>query len=151
MSDAKVRLRSGPWSTDVATGFLTASVIPIRLATQGAAHPMVQSLWFDFDGSSLWCCTKDDSVLARRLAREPRCAFEVSADMAPYRGVRGTGTATLMPVLARDVLPRLIDRYGQRDTALADWLLSRLDREVAIRIDDLVMSSWDYAARMATE
>jgi hypothetical protein len=112
---------------------------------------MVQSLWFDFDGDSLWCCTKDDSVLARRLAREPRCAFEVSADTAPYRGVRGTGTAALVPDQAGDVLPRLIDRYSQRDTALADWLLARLDREVAIRIDNLVVSSWDYAARMATE
>jgi hypothetical protein len=66
----------------------------------------------------------------------------------PYRGVRGSGRAEVIPE-AEDVLRELISRYGQQGTPLADWLLGRLASEVAIRISDLRISTWDYSARMA--
>jgi hypothetical protein len=141
-------LRSGPWDAAQVGDFLAGATIPVRIASQGAAHPLVQSLWFlPLDGQ-LWCCTKDDSVLVRRLARDGRCGFEISADVPPYRGVRGSATAELVPDAAPSLLPRLIGRYGQSDTPLAQWLLSRLDREVAIRITPTAITSWDYSARM---
>jgi hypothetical protein len=108
----------------------------------------VQSLWFSFDGAALWCCTHKDSILVARLTRDARCGFEVCADSPPYRGVRGTGTATAEPAAATIVLPGLISRYGQEGTPLATWLLSRIHDEVAIRISDLSVTSWDYSARM---
>jgi hypothetical protein len=44
---------------------------------------------------------------------------------------------------------QLIDKYlGDRTVPLAKWLLSRLDEEVAIRIDSLTVTSWDYSSRM---
>ena len=46
------------------------------------------------------------------------------------------------------VLQRLVARYGQSGTQLADWLLGRIETEVAVRIDDLRITSWDYAPRM---
>lgn len=142
-------VRSGPWDDAVVRDWLARTVVPIRLATSGREFPLVQSLWFLLDDDALWCCTQADSVLARRLAREPRCGFEVSPDAPPYRGVRGTGRAVLDPGAAASVLPRLIDRYlGPTPGPLAEWLLSRLDREVAIRIDGLALTSWDYSARM---
>jgi hypothetical protein len=144
-----IRLRSGPWDAVKVADYLQTAVIPLRLASQGAVHPVVQSLWFLFEESALWCCTKNDSVVVRRIQRDGRCGFEISADAPPYRGVRGTATARLVPDAARTLLPRLIERYGQTDSALADWLLSRLPSEVAIRIDDLAVTSWDYSARMA--
>lgn len=143
-----VVVRSGPWGRDDVRAFLEQTVIPLRLATAGVDYPLVQSLWFLFDDEALWCCTRDDSVVARRLARQPRCSFELSRDNPPYRGVRGTGTATLLADAAASILPRLIDRYGQAGTSLADWLMGRLDHEVAIRIDRLAVSSWDYSPRM---
>jgi len=108
----------------------------------------VQSLWFLFDGECLWCCTRADAVLTSRLRGDPRCGFEVSADNPPYRGVRGTGTASVDRASASDVLPALIHRYGQNGTPLADWLMSRLDDEVSIRISGLLVTSWDYSTRM---
>ena len=109
----------------------------------------MQSLWFLHEADALWCATQADSVLARRLRADDRCGFEVCADAPPYRGVRGTGHASLVPEAAADVLPRLIARYqGSGQTPLGAWLMSRLEREVAIRIDDLTLTTWDYSARM---
>lgn len=145
---APVRIRSGPWSEDQIRGFLHATVIPVRLSSMGT-FPMVQSLWFLPDGLDLWCATQAQSVLARRLRADDRCGFEVSADVPPYRGVRGTGHATLLPEAAAQTLPQLIDRYDVADDSpLAAWLLSRIDSEVAVRISPRTLSSWDYSPRM---
>lgn len=145
---APITLRSGPWSADRVAAHLAETCIPVRIASHGS-YPLVQSLWFVYDDGVLWCATQQDSVLAQRLRRDGRCGFEISADTPPYRGVRGTGDATLVPEAAPDVLPRLIRRYqGADPTPLADWLLSRLSTEVAIRIDNLTVTSWDYSGRM---
>ena len=142
-------LRSGPWSLDDVQHFLEQTAIPIRLASNGRGFPLVQSQWFLYEDGALWCCAQADSVLAKRLTRDPRCAFEVSGDLPPYRGVRGTGHASEHADEAPRVLPLLIERYlGTTPSPLADWLLSRLEVEVAIRISDLSVTSWDYSARM---
>ena len=143
-------LISGPWDGDRVSEFLRDTVIPVRLATQGREHPLVQSVWFTFDGTTIWCCTQADSLLARRLARDPACGFEVAGDAPPYRGVRGHGVAGFHPERAGEVLATLIDRYlGDGDSPLASWLRSRLDNEVAIGITRLRVTSWDYSPRMS--
>ena len=145
-----VDIRSGPWDLVEVRGFLDSTVIPMRLATQGSAGPMVQSLWFLFDGSALWCCTQRDSVVASRLRSDPRCAFEIARDDPPYRGVRGRGVASLDAGPAAGLLERLISRYlVDSESPLASWLQSRVADEVAIRMDTLVVSSWDYSLRMS--
>ena len=144
-------LRSGPWSADQVRRHLDEAVIPLRLASSGR-YPLVQSLWFVLEGDALWCATQADSVVANRLRRDPRCGWEVAADQPPYRGVRGTGHASLDREAAPTVLPRLIRRYlGDGESDLGSWLLSRLDTEVAIRIDGLAVTSWDYTPRMRPE
>ena len=148
-SERPLQVRSGPWGREAIEAYLDDAVIPIRLASQGASSPLVQSLWFLRDEATLWCATRADSVLARRLSRDGRCGFEVSADAPPYCGVRGTGNATVVPERAADILPGLIERYAQSGTPLAEWLMSRLDDEVAIRIDALAVTTWDYSRRMS--
>ncbi|MEY4137326.1 MAG: hypothetical protein RL205_1454 [Actinomycetota bacterium] len=142
-------VRSGPWSPDTIAGYLAGATIPIRLASVGKHFPLVQSLWFLYDDNSLWCCTQADSVLANRLRRDNHVGFEISADAPPYRGVRGKGRVSLVEGAAPTVLPRLVEKYlGSEPTDFSTWLLSRLDNEIAIRIDDLSVSSWDYSSRM---
>ena len=146
----EVEVRSGPWDLVDIRRFLDATVIPMRLATLGSVGPMVQSLWFLFDGSALWCCTQRDSVVAARLRSDPRCGFEIAGDDQPYRGVRGRGVASMDAGLAPELLERLISRYlVDSESSLASWLRSRVADEVAVRIDTLVVSSWDYSSRMS--
>lgn len=145
------RIASGPWDQRVIEEFLTSTRIPVRLATNGSSGPLVQSLWFAPIGVRLWCCTQKSSLLTRRLERDDRVGFEVAADTPPYRGVRGTGVAQLIDENVEDVLRTLIARYqGSESTNLSEWLLSRIDSEVAIRIEPRTLSSWDFSARMGS-
>jgi hypothetical protein len=143
------RITSGPWDVAAILDFLTSTRIPMRLASNGSSGPLVQSLWFLVDEGNLWCATQETSLLAQRIARDARVGFEIAGDQPPYRGVRGTGTAEILRQDAGRVLPALIERYqGAERTHLSEWLLSRLDREVAVRIAPLTFTSWDYSGRM---
>ena len=147
--DTPPTIRSGAWPLDTDERFLHQTTIPVRIASNGREFPLVQSQWFLYEYSALWCCAQADSVLAQRLRNDPSCAFEVSGDLPPYMGVSGTGSASLHASEAARILPLLIHRYlGDEPSTLADWLLSRLDVEVAIRISDLAVTSWDFSARM---
>jgi hypothetical protein len=141
---------TGPWSIERIHAHLAETVVPLRLAcVEASGHPRVLSLWFEWREGALWCATSPRSRLARWLAAEPRCGFEVVPDVPPYRGVRGRASATLDAGRGGEVLERLIDRYiGSRDTRLARWLLARSAGEIAIRIEPASFASLDFSARM---
>lgn len=144
-----MEIASGPWDLAKIESFLDETRIPLRLATNGREFPLVQSLWFAYDAGSILCCTQTSAVVAARLARDPRCAFEVAGDSPPYRGVRGRGVATLETEGCDDVLGLLIDRYlDDRQSDLAQWLMSRIGGETVLRISELTVNSWDYSGRM---
>jgi hypothetical protein len=145
-----MKVISGPWSEDRIHDYLTSTVIPIRVATSGTSGPLVQSLWFDFDRDTIWCCTQRDALLVQRVSRQPVVGFEVSADNPPYRGVRGQARASIEPEPAAQILERLIERY-QAPAGLADWLRGRIDGEVAIALRDLSVTSWDFTRRMTRQ
>ncbi len=66
-------------------------------------------------------------------------------------GFVAQGIASIYPELAEDVLHKLIFKYqGSNETELSKWLLSRLDREVAIKITALKLATWDFSGRMGS-
>ena len=142
---------SGPWPMPQVLAYLDETVVPLRLAVASTSgHPQVVSLWYLLRDDALWCATLDRSRVARWLGADPRCGFEIARDAPPYRGVRGSGSARLVPGRGAEILGLLLDRYlGSRETPLGRWLLSRAASEVAIRIDAERLSSWDFTARMS--
>lgn len=147
------RIRPGSaWSASEIESFLHQAEIPVRLACLAAnGAPLICSVWYLYDDNAIWCATQRDARLVSWLRADPRCAFEVAGDNAPYRGVRGQGQAALSAADGPAVLGRLIDRYlGTRDSGFARWLLSRQHDEVAIRIAPEWMTSWDFTRRMAS-
>ncbi len=144
---------SGPWSRPRLEQHLAAARIPLRLAfTSRAGFPLVASLWFVHEGDALWCATQAGASVARALARDPRCGFEIAGERPPYRGARGWGRAEIVPERGAELLGTLIRRYlDERDAQLGTWLLGRAEREVAIRIVPRRWISWDYSERMADE
>ena len=140
----------GPWSTDQIQAFLRDVRIPLRIACNGASgSPVLASLWFLPEGGKLWCATQRGSSVVSLLGPDPRCAFEVSVETPPYRGVRGTGVATLHDDRGEEILRVLLERYlGGTDSKLASLLLARVDRETAIAIEPQTLVSWDYQERM---
>ena len=142
--------RKGPWSTEQIEHFLRESRAPIRLACNGASgHPVLASLWFVPLDGELWCATQRTARVVSHLSRDPRCAFEVSVESPPYRGVRGQGVAMLHEDRGEEILRILIDRYLRDSTSrLARFLLTRVEHETAIAIEPQTLVSWDYQERM---
>ena len=141
---------TGCWSADQAERFLAESQLPLHLASNGrSGHPLMATLWYlPLDGR-LWCATPRAARVAVRLEADPRCAFEVAEDTIPYRGVRGRAVAELYPERGEAILRSLIDRYlDGAGSPLARWLLARTEREVAIALDPVSLSTWDFSARM---
>ena len=151
MSGDRLGVRKGSaWSPAEIRAFLSKTVIPIRLACNArAGFPLLLSVWFLFEEDHLWCAVQRDSKLARCLAADDRCAFEVAGDEPPYRGVRGQGRAALVAARGEEILGRLLDRYlGGRESDLGRWLLGRASDEVAIRIAPAWVTAWDFTERM---
>lgn len=141
---------TGPWTLEQIHAHLEATVVPLRVAhATRAGHPQVLSLWFVHRDGALWCATSQRARIVANLEREPRCGFEVAGDAPPYRGVRGSGVATIDRSRGAEILGALVDRYlGTRETPFAQWLLSRVASEVAIRVEPQSITSWDFRARM---
>jgi hypothetical protein len=141
---------SGYWTETQVAAFMDESRIPLRLAVQDAMGcPLVMSLWYLYDDGAIWCATNAKAYVLRRLRNEPNCGFEIAGDTPPYRGVRGKGQANLYPEHGAEILKRLLVRYGvSPDSKLAASLLSKIDQEVAIRIDLGRITSWDFSQRM---
>lgn len=150
MSSVAIR-DSSAWSIDEIETFLMAQEIPLRLGMHsGAAAPLVCSLWYLYDDAAFWCATQKSAKVVSLLERQADCAFEVAGDSMPYRGVRGQGHATLLVADGPAILTRLVDRYLHgRNSNFAQWLLKRSAHEVAIRINPLWLTSWDFTARMS--
>lgn len=144
-----MQLRSGPWGADQVTRWLEGARIPVRLSVLAPRGPLVVSLWYRFDGDALWCATRSGADVVAHVRSDPRVGIEVAPDLPPYRGVRGTGRAAVVPECGADLLDRLLDRYLDAvNDPLADALRGNADDEVALRIDSLTLSSWDFSTRM---
>ncbi|MFB6356009.1 MAG: pyridoxamine 5'-phosphate oxidase family protein, partial [bacterium] len=87
------------------------------------------------DGA-FWCATHEQAKVLEYLRHEPECAFEVSPNEPPYKGVRGRGTAEIERDEDKHVLTRLIKRYlGDTSTMLGKMLLNSDREEYKIEIE----------------
>jgi len=145
-----MKVLAGPWSTNTIEQYLRDTVVPIRLASmEPGGCPVVLSLWYLYEEGAIWCATQRTAHVVKRLEREPRCGFEIAADRIPYRGIRGRAEATIDLGSGATILTRLIKRYlGGTESQLATWLLARAESEVALRLDALRVSTWDFTERM---
>ncbi len=141
---------AGAWSAEEVSRHLESSVIPLRLGAMApSGYPLVFSLWYFWDGRSLWCASQRRARVVQHCLKYARCGFEVAGDQPPYCGVRGAADVTVVPEEGERILRHLIARYLQsEESALARWLLERVETEVALRITPVRIYSWNYEARM---
>jgi nitroimidazol reductase NimA-like FMN-containing flavoprotein (pyridoxamine 5'-phosphate oxidase superfamily) len=130
--------------------FLNTQSSPIRLAViDDDGFPIVCSLWFILNDDHILCATHASAKIIRVLKKNPHCAFEVSINEMPYKGVRGKALASLEKDSGGLVLEQLLERYvGSSQPSLKKWLLSRSQDEYAIRLEIKTMSTWDFSERM---
>lgn len=141
----------GPWSLAEIEAFLGVADVPMRLAAHGAnGFPILTPLWFVWMEGALWAAVQPSTAIGRALERDPRCAFEISRETPPYKGVRGRGHADVMPE-GLPVLRRLLDRYlGDGAPTFRKKLLAASQGEIALRIRPIALTSWDFSARMSS-
>lgn len=126
--------------------------IPLRLACRTqSGWPMIVSLWFQYQDGQLLCATQKSARVVEYLLNDPRCAFEVSADLPPYCGVRGQAIAHIDQEIGEEVLEQLLVRYlGGTDNELGKTLLAKRETEVAIVLEPKQIYTWDFSKRMKT-
>jgi len=130
--------------------FIQKMEIPLRLSclTQ-SGWPMIVSLWYLYQDGKFYLATPKKAKIVGYLSNEPRCAFEISNEKPPYRGIRGQGRSKIDMEKGGEILEILIERYlGNLNTPLAKELLSKRKNEVAIEITPYRMFTWDFTERM---
>lgn len=130
--------------------FMDETVIPMRLAcVSESGWPVALSLWYVYLDGALYCATQKTARVVRYLQNEARCGFEIAGDLPPYCGMRGQAKAFIEPEKGAIVLETLLVRYlKDTDNNLARDLLSKKDREVAIRIEPVNITTWNFKDRM---
>jgi hypothetical protein len=131
--------------------YLTTTRIPIRLScTTESGWPIVLSLWFIYRDGLLYCATQEDARVVRYLKNEPRCGYEIAADLPPYCGVRGQAKARIDQGIGLEILENLLIRYvGSLNNPLAEKLLEDADKEVALVLTPINCFQWNFSQRMA--
>ena len=130
--------------------YLETARIPLRLAcTTKSGWPMAISLWFMHQNRRLFCATQKSARVISYLQNDPRCAFEIAADLPPYCGVRGQAIAKIDGNKGGEILEQLLVRYlGGVENTLGRNLLAKRDDEVAIILKPVKIYTWDFSSRM---
>ena len=125
-------------------------VVPLRLACLTRSWwPIIVPLWFQFLNDRFYCATNENAKIISYLKKDNRCAFEISSEIPPYRGIRGQGKAMIKKEVGIEILQTLIEKYvPQKETNLTKYLLERKENEVAIEIIPIKIFYWDYSNRM---
>ena len=125
-------------------------VVPLRLAClTKSGWPMIVPLWFKFLNDRFYCATQENAKIISYLNKDNRCAFEISSEIPPYRGIRGQGKTIIKKELGIEILQTVIEKYLQKkDKDLTTYLLKSKEKEVAIEITPIKIFYWDYTNRM---
>lgn len=137
-------------SNTIATKDLVNLIVPLRLAClTSSGWPMIVPLWFKFLNDRFYCATQENAKIISYLKNDNRCAFEISSQNPPYRGIRGQGKTIIKKELGIEILQTVIEKYiHKKDTDLTTYLLKRKEKEVAIEITPIKIFYWDYTNRM---
>ena len=132
--------------------FLNRAKIPIRLSViTESGWPIILSLWFTFTGDGKFLlATPEKAKVVGFLKKNPRCAFEISNEEAPYCGIRGQAKARILKSDGIEVLKKLLQRYivDGKSSPLGKRLLSRRIQEVAIELTPTKIFTWNFKNRM---
>ncbi|HEY5735964.1 MAG TPA: pyridoxamine 5'-phosphate oxidase family protein [Nitrosopumilus sp.] len=135
---------------ELSDNMIDDSRIPIRIAfIKPDGSPNIISLWYELIGGKIYCATQKKAKIVSYLEKNPRCGFEIAADKPPYKGLRGSGLAKIIPADGKKTLSLLMTKYlGDKTSTLSQYLQKNLTTEVAIEITPEKIVYYDYSKRM---
>lgn len=130
--------------------FLEKSKIPIRVSGIKTNNwPFILSMWYIYENGLIFLATPEKAKVVKHLKMNPNCAFEVSGDLPPYCGIRGTAKADINYEIGVMILKKLLKKYiGNIDSPLSKKLLTRDIKEVSIILTPVKLYSWNFTKRM---
>ncbi|MCY4045119.1 MAG: hypothetical protein OXE99_08565 [Cellvibrionales bacterium] len=141
--------KKSDWDRQAIERYLLASVDPMRFSVVGAeGFPLICSIWHWYEADHLFAVSHQNSLLVKTLETNAKCAFDISVNTPPYRGVRGVGLAVI-ETDAQVYLPKLLEKFlGAQYQGLQDFLTDRLEEERLIKVAIQSISAWDFSHRM---
>ncbi len=134
----------------IVENFLKDSRIPLRLSgVTKSGWPFLLSLWYIYSDDKIYLATIESAKVVTYLSNNPKCAFEISSENPPYCGIRGQASAKIIDSRGDEILEALLNRYlGGTNNPLAQNLMNRSVKEVAIELTPINMYQWDFSTRM---
>jgi PPOX class probable F420-dependent enzyme len=129
---------------DEITSFLDTSParhVGVVATVRRDGTPHLIPVWYWFDGAAVSIWTGEDRAWVHHLRREPRVAFSVQDQAAPFAAVIIRGTADVLPADAA-IVRRITKRYlaaAEVDAYLETW--GHLQTMVKITPHDI--RAWD--------
>ena len=130
----------------LSNGKLFARIGSIDKKGDPNGHPV----WYWFENDKLYFETGKDARKAQNIMKRSKIYFCVDDDTAPYKGVRGKATATIIQDVNKSlpILEKLLNKYtGSLDNKMAKFLFNSVKsgESVVIEIAPLFFATWDHS------
>ena len=133
--------------------FLSNSKIPLRLGTVDPdGTPVIQPVWYYYENDKLYLMSDKGSRKLKNIDRRKGVYFSVDTEAAPYKGVKGKGTANIVKDTGKAVsmVEKIVTRYlGDSNNPMGKRLVGavRTGDEILVQITPHYYSVWDYSKR----
>ncbi len=133
--------------------FLQNGKLLLRLGTVDQnGDPVIHPVWYYYMNEKLYIETTGNSQKANNIRRKNTIYFCVDDEHAPYKGVKGKGTAkVIQDVKTRiPIAEKIMIKYtGSLDTPIGKTLMNavRSGQSVILEVTPKYYSTWDYGKR----
>ena len=130
--------------------FLLKTRLFARLGTiDEKEDPNVHPVWYYFDNERIYFETGKDSKKVRNIRKRNNIYFCIDETNAPYKGVRGKGTAIISEDISRNIsiAEKIMIKYtGSLDNNMAKFLMDSINKgeSVIVEIIPRFYATWDH-------
>ncbi|WP_316504831.1 pyridoxamine 5'-phosphate oxidase family protein [Nitrosopumilus sp.] len=112
--------------------------------------PNVHPVWYYFDNDKIYFETCKDARKAQNIKNKNTIYFCIDDDTAPYKGVRGKGTAAIIQDVDKSLpmVEKLLLKYiGSLDNKMAKFLFNSVKNgeSIVIEITPRFFATWDHS------
>ena len=131
--------------------FLSNGKLFARIGTiDKNGDPNVHPVWYYFDNEKIYFETGKDARKAQNIKKNNKMYFCIDDDTAPYKGVRGKATATIIQDVNRSLplLEKLLIKYtGSLVNKMAKLLINSVKsgESIVIEITPQFFATWDHS------
>ena len=112
--------------------------------------PNVHPVWYYFDNDKIYFETGKDARKVQNIKKKNTIYFCIDDDKAPYKGVRGKGTAVIIQDVDKSlpIVEKLLIKYiGSLDNKMAKFLFNSVKsgESIVLEITPHFFATWDHS------